>query len=301
MPSIFDQIIDMSEDAGFGYKFGKIPKVSGLVIHHTGGRGNVDSVLQTFRERNFPAQFIVDRDGKIYRALPDGARGQHIKDGQGVGEGLSNANTLGIEVIARDNNDWTDAERNALAPFVKGLGEKYGFDPLKSMFGHGEINSHKLADEGLSFVDWYRKNQGQLPSTLMASANGVASIPPVNGVRPEVIPGQQQTAMAPPMQPPIGKPLPPITQRTDVADLPEGGIAPSQIMMPQQLAANLNNSLFGKPGDAKPGAGIFNLISSLAGQSSQQQASEQAVQQAHADATQRRMNWWLQQQQNQLV
>src|SRR5215469_9498174 len=73
-------IIDVTKQAGFGTKFGKfadngVPQ--GMIIHHTAGRGSVDSVINTYKSTNFPAPFIIDRDGNIYQALPDGYQGQH--------------------------------------------------------------------------------------------------------------------------------------------------------------------------------------------------------------------------------
>ena len=197
------QIVDVTEQAGFKYKFGKMPTVNGLVVHHTGGRGSVDGVLSTFKQRNYPAQYVMDRDGKIYQALPGDAQGQHIKPGQGAGKGLSNRNALGIEVIAKDNDDWTDAQKNAMAGFTLSMAKKHNFDPVKNLYGHGQINPHKQANEGLAFVDWFKENQGKLPQgTQVTQANNALMPAPAGN------PPQQVAANVPsPVQEPISSPL----------------------------------------------------------------------------------------------
>lgn len=152
-------IEDRSKEAGFGYRFGRFqgdPK--GLIVHHTSGRGNASGVIGTFRERNFPAQYIMQRDGTVVRALPEGARGQHMKNGKGVGAGLGNRNMEGIEVIARGNDDWTEAQKASMRKFSIWHSQKYGYDATKMTFGHGEVNPHKERNEGMVAVNDIRQN-----------------------------------------------------------------------------------------------------------------------------------------------
>src|SRR3989338_5603967 len=89
--------------------FGSMQEVEGFVVHHTGGNGTVEGVVNTFKERNFPAHYIIDRDGIIYQILSDNMRGQHIMSGNGFADSqapyLSNANTLGVEIMAHDDAD----------------------------------------------------------------------------------------------------------------------------------------------------------------------------------------------------
>jgi hypothetical protein len=156
------KIQDKSAEAGFGTRFGTFSDgVKGLTVHHTAGRGTPDGVISTFQQRNFPAQYIMDREGNIVRALPEGARGQHMRPGQGIGEGYGNHNMEGVEVIARNNDDWTDSQKSKMREFAIWHSKKYGYDPLKTIFGHGEVNPHKEKNEGSVFVDDFRKNYQQ--------------------------------------------------------------------------------------------------------------------------------------------
>lgn len=167
-------IVDRSEDAGFGDRFGHLQPVKGMIIHHTAGGSDVDSVISTFQQTGYPAQYVIDREGKIYQTLPDGARGQHIRAGWGEkGEGLSNANTLGVEIIAKDDSDVTPVQRQAAAKLVGYASAKYGFDPRTAVFGHGEVNpGHKQDTEGMSVVNGIRSGELDVGGTGPSGGKG---------------------------------------------------------------------------------------------------------------------------------
>lgn len=131
--------------------------VKGLTLHHTGGRGTPNDVINTLNQRGFGAQFIMDRDGSIYQTVPDGAQVSHMKNAEN-GSGLNNSNALGIEMIARDNADLTDAQKQAGVKWIEQMKAKYpGIGD--NVFGHGELNSHKREDEGMGVVSLYRQQQ----------------------------------------------------------------------------------------------------------------------------------------------
>jgi hypothetical protein len=169
-------IVDATQQAGFGHHFGDFEQPPiGMIIHHTGGRGDVNGVIQTYQQRNFPAQFVIDRTGTIYQTLPDGAKGQQIMNGWGpIGTGKSNDNTEGVEVIARDDKDVLPVQQRAAAQLVALRAAKWGYDPQTSVWGHGEVNpGHKEADEGMTIVSGIRN--GSLPVTMPSA---VATTPP---------------------------------------------------------------------------------------------------------------------------
>jgi hypothetical protein len=141
----------------------KMEHVNGMIIHHSGGDGTVFGLIHTLKQRGLSAQFAVDRDGKTYQLVPDGTEAHHIMNGWGpLGEGKSNRNMQGVEVIARDNKDVTPAQIKAVQGLVARQAQKYGYDPATSVFGHGEVNpGHKEADEGMSSVNLIRGQQQQ--------------------------------------------------------------------------------------------------------------------------------------------
>jgi flagellum-specific peptidoglycan hydrolase FlgJ len=143
-------------------QFGPMDKVEGFVIHHTGGRGSVEGVVQTFKQRNFPAHFVIDREGKVYQVLPDNMRGQHIEPGEkyaakgGKAPTLSNRNSLGVEIIANDDKDVLPVQVDAARKLVSTMAAKHGFS-ANAVYGHGEVNpGHKQPDEGMSTVSLIR-------------------------------------------------------------------------------------------------------------------------------------------------
>src|SRR5215475_2842445 len=135
--------------------FVPITGLSGLppnafIFHHTGGRGDAQGVIDTLRARGLGVQYVMDRDGNITQIGGPGS--QHMLSGWGPqGTGLNNGNTVGMEVIARDNNDVTPKQVQAARDFIA---QNY---PNTPVFGHGEVNpGHKEADEGMSIVSAIR-------------------------------------------------------------------------------------------------------------------------------------------------
>ncbi|MCL4743836.1 MAG: phage tail tape measure protein [Burkholderiaceae bacterium] len=130
----------------------------GLIMHHTAGRGDPSDVADVLNKRGFGAHYIMDRDGNIFQMAPDNARLSHMRPGQGVGAGLSNSNTIGMEVIARNNQDLTPAQIAAGKQWIEEMRAKYpGIGT--NVFGHGEVNPHKQGDEGTGIVEPWRQDQ----------------------------------------------------------------------------------------------------------------------------------------------
>ena len=170
------EIQDKTRD-GWGYTFGKFdsPPV-GMVFHHTAGSGRAtaDQVIKYFRQSRFPTQFVIDRDGVVHRALPEGARGQHMIQGSGPkGEGKSNANMEGVELIAKDDKDVTPAQVEAAKQLYADRANRYGWDPATSAFGHGEVNpGHRQDTEGMTAVNAIRGAPQGTPAPAAPVAPG---------------------------------------------------------------------------------------------------------------------------------
>lgn len=144
-------------------------KPQGMIIHHTSGRGGVDGVEQTLRERGLSVQYVIDREGNISRLLPEGTAGAHMLPGWGEkGRGLSNRNMAGVEIIARDDKDVNEKQLEAAGRLLSWHSREYGYDPRTHVFGHGEVNpGHKEADEGMAVVS--RLRAGTLPMSVAAA------------------------------------------------------------------------------------------------------------------------------------
>lgn len=141
---------------------------TGFVFHHTGatdplGRPmrTVQDVRKVLQNRGMGAQYIMDRDGTIHQMTADDASVTHIRPGQGIGKGLSNKNTIGMEILAADDKDITPAQLESARRFYSKMSSMY---PNMRAYSHGEINPHKQHTEGSTVVnalrdDWRRSQQ----------------------------------------------------------------------------------------------------------------------------------------------
>jgi hypothetical protein len=121
-----------------------------FIAHHTSGRGTPEGVVADWRRggRGIGTQYIMDRQGVIHDISKEYGYGgrSHIKPGWGrLGSGLSNRNTVGMEIIARNDRDVTPEQAKAYADF---MATRY---PGTRILGHGEVNpGHREADEGIT-------------------------------------------------------------------------------------------------------------------------------------------------------
>ena len=106
-----------------------------FILHHTGGRGTAEGVMSTLNNRGLSVQFIIDRQGKIFRGLPEGTRASHIKNSVSHPD-VNNNTTQGVEIIGSNDNDILLNQCLSAYRLVK------------SIYGHGEVNPHKHATEG---------------------------------------------------------------------------------------------------------------------------------------------------------
>jgi hypothetical protein len=171
------------EKSSWAYRAGKLSSSKAFIIHHTAGRGTAEGVMNVFKKRNVSSNFIIDRDGAIWRAVPPGFRSQHMRDGQGVGKGLNNSNTQSVEIIAKDDADVTSKQVGAAMALASSLGYKAG-----QVLGHGEVNSHKRKTEGNRVISAIRGEprllhrdeqkqvgSGKLEAVKLAGATSFAS------------------------------------------------------------------------------------------------------------------------------
>jgi Phage tail lysozyme/N-acetylmuramoyl-L-alanine amidase len=138
------------------YQGGPVGNLSGFIFHHTGGRGTPQGVVNTLNQRGLGVQYVMDRDGTIYRTLPAGARGAHMQNSPDGS--LSNANTEGMEIIANDDRDITPQQVAAARDFATGYAQQH---PGIQFYGHGYVNpGHKEATEGATITNAVRAGLG---------------------------------------------------------------------------------------------------------------------------------------------
>jgi hypothetical protein len=147
------------------YNGGQLGPIQGFIFHHTGGGGTPQGVVNTLNQRHLGVQYVMDRDGSIYRTLPPGAQGAHIQNSPNTP--LNNTNTEGMEVIAQNDHDVTPAQVASAKTFAQGYVQQH---PGVSIYGHGEVNpGHKEADEGGTITNAVRA----IPNIQIANAGMV--------------------------------------------------------------------------------------------------------------------------------
>jgi Transglycosylase SLT domain/N-acetylmuramoyl-L-alanine amidase len=128
----------------------------GFVFHHSGG-STLEGLRNTLHKRGLGSQYLMDRDGTIYSFA--GAGSPHMRPNDqfgGVAPGLSNKNAVGMEIVAKNDQDVTPAQVAAARQFIA---TNY---PTVPVYGHGEVNpGHKMRDEGLTVANAIRGDRGE--------------------------------------------------------------------------------------------------------------------------------------------
>lgn len=126
-----------------------------FVVHHTAGRGTADAVVGILNNRGLGVQWVIDRDGKVYKTFPDGLTAWHTghQDQKDAPSDLQNQTAQGVEVIANDDADVLPIQVLATWRLLKYLG--YSKDQV---WGHGEVTHNKQATEGQTITEFWRAN-----------------------------------------------------------------------------------------------------------------------------------------------
>ena len=149
---LFEEVKDISSSSTF--KSTPLKDDKYFILHHTAGRGTAMDVMNVLNNRHLGVQWIIDRDGKLYKSLPSGHRGAHIKMIRpSVPKDLSNRTTQGVEIIAKDDTDISIEQCKTALKLIKSLGY-----PLSNIYGHGEVSRNRGPEEGKTCKAYIKKN-----------------------------------------------------------------------------------------------------------------------------------------------
>lgn len=114
--------------------------ISAIVIHDTMGK-NAAGTLAWFADPASEASshVVIDRDGSIYRCVPDRLRAWHAGKSSMFGEGGVNDFSLGVEIV--DNDDSTPyptAQMAAVVRWCARKSEEWGI-PLNRIWSHEAV------------------------------------------------------------------------------------------------------------------------------------------------------------------
>jgi len=122
--------------------------------------GNSRPKLQGAGQVNVAIQFLVDRDGSIYRLMPETDMARHC-----IG---INYNSIGVENVGgqNGNDDLTDEQLEANISLVKYLKEKY--DTIEYLIGHHEYREFEGHSLWLELDDSYRTEKNDPGERFMS-------------------------------------------------------------------------------------------------------------------------------------
>lgn len=155
------EIIDLTNS---GLKtHGPMKSIQGMVIHHTGD-ADVKALIKTLKEKESSVQFAIDTNGKVYQLVPEKQWASHVnsrRTGTGTGgkklDKYGNSNLEGVEILgAKNEKDVRPQQIAAAEQLVYERSKKYKYDPKTSVFGHGELDSNREKDEGMTTVNAIR-------------------------------------------------------------------------------------------------------------------------------------------------
>jgi hypothetical protein len=143
-------------------KFPNLPLKSKkyFIIHHTAGRGTAEdivNILNTRKNKNgkpmiLGIQYIIDRNGNVYRGTK-GSKGAHISSFYSSSpKDMNNSTAEGVEIIGKDDTDILIPQCKATLRLIKSLGY-----PLSNVYGHGEVSSNKMKEEGATCKAYAKK------------------------------------------------------------------------------------------------------------------------------------------------
>lgn len=148
-----EEILKITEDL-IKYNFSRGNKAQYLVIHDTGNRkkgANARAHYKYFNgaDRGASAHFFVD-DKEIIQVVKESDASWHCGDGRGK-YGISNFNSLGIEICINEDSDYEETLENTLA-LVRKLQAKHGIQDER-VVRHFDA-SKKICPRSMSAHNW---------------------------------------------------------------------------------------------------------------------------------------------------
>ncbi|MBP5993540.1 MAG: N-acetylmuramoyl-L-alanine amidase [Candidatus Moranbacteria bacterium] len=147
-PSKF-KVIERRVNFGFGAADRKAKDIDTIVLHSSynnqgGDRYSVDTVIGIWKSYDVAPHYLVDRKGNAYRLVDESDIAYHA----GVSEmkdGRTNVNafSIGIEILNAEDDDYTDAEYEAIRDLIAELKQTY---PIKYVVGHDDIAPGRKTD-----------------------------------------------------------------------------------------------------------------------------------------------------------
>ncbi|MBX9692565.1 MAG: peptidoglycan recognition protein family protein [Cyanobacteria bacterium] len=121
--------------------------ISNLIIHstETGSPCDGPCVIKSWNRggASHPGtQYVVDRDGKIYQTVDPAYATAHVNISR-TRKGVTNQNSIGIEIVRTGSQQYTATQMRSLVRLVAYIKDRY---PITNIYGHGQIQPSNRTD-----------------------------------------------------------------------------------------------------------------------------------------------------------
>lgn len=144
-------------------------KIIGIIIHYISAINiapkdpyNLDKIIGIFNDYKVSADYLIDRQGVIYKLVPEGRYSYHagiskMPTGEGTptpsGKTSVNRITAGIELVATHTSGYTKEQYESCAWLCKEIIRRYPVVDKDHIVGHEHVSPGRKVDPGPKF-DW---------------------------------------------------------------------------------------------------------------------------------------------------
>jgi N-acetylmuramoyl-L-alanine amidase len=131
-------------------------RITAILLHDTGGKGAGAVEWLTNKASGVSAHVVIDREGKVYRLVPDSEKAWHAGKSSLWLEDNVNEYSLGVELEdTEDTSEYTEAQLESLTQWCAEKCKTYTI-PLNRIIGHEHVATPKgrKLDPGPDF-HWY--------------------------------------------------------------------------------------------------------------------------------------------------
>lgn len=126
-----------------------------LVLHYTGMKTGEEALARLCDPKaKVSAHYTIDRDGRIYRHVPEERRAWHAGVSYWAGERNVNARSIGIEIVNPGHEfgyvPFTDPQIAALIDLSRGIFERHAIVPAR-VVAHSDVAPARKEDPGELF------------------------------------------------------------------------------------------------------------------------------------------------------
>jgi N-acetylmuramoyl-L-alanine amidase len=125
--------------------------ITAIILHDTASH-SAESALGwlTNPQSGVSCHYLVARDARIWRLVPDAEKAWHAGESSLFGEPDCNEFSIGIEIEDMTNDPYPEAQLEVLATLVARLAKEYQI-PLNRIVGHQHVAPTRKVDPGPDF------------------------------------------------------------------------------------------------------------------------------------------------------